>query len=159
MANRYSKAVGNIWIVFGFTLLNIILSFVDYDSYFLFSAYIPYITVLEAAYYGTGMTTALAIAAAFLGAYLLCSILAGKGKPGWLVLAFVIFAVDSAAMVMEYGFDEDMILDLFFHAWILISLLSGILAYGKLKKVQKENAQKASQLGELFGDYFGEKKE
>ena len=157
LAARYNGARNNIMLVLAFTLVNSVLLFIGSDSYFLFSAAIPYYMTMFGLLY-TGRMPAeyyegvegfvpdpdvvlyiyLAIAVAILAVYLLTWYLSKKHGYGWLVAALVLFVADTAAMFYLTDFSEDMILDVVFHGWVIISLTSGIFAALKLKKLPPE---------------------
>lgn len=165
---RYNGARNNILLVLAFTLINSVLLFTGSDSYFLFSAAIPYYMTMFGLFY-TGRMPAeyyegvegfvpdpdailyiyLAIAIVILAFYLLTWYLSKKHGYGWLVVALLLFAVDTVAMFYYTGFSEDMILDVVFHAWVIISLGSGIFAALKLKKLPEEEPVVA-QAGQAY---------
>lgn len=156
--NKYNSARSNLMLVVLFTVINIILLVTQSNSYFLFSAFIPYIIVGEgmlfcgmypAEFYAdelAGMefmdkslfTVMLVIAAVIVAIYLLCWIFSKKNKVGWLVAALVLFVVDTVGMLVLSGFSSDSIIDVVFHIWVIWSLISGVIAYNKLKKLPEE---------------------
>lgn len=158
LTNKYMSARHNILLVLGFSLINIILLVTNSNTYFLFSAYIPYIIVdlgmalcgkypLE--YYGeelesieffndTFFVITLVIAAIFLLLYLLSWLLCKKPRIGWMIFALVFFGIDTAGMLLLEGISADMILDIVFHAWVIVSLSGAVSAYFKLKKLSEE---------------------
>lgn len=153
---RYNSARHNILLVLAFTLVNSVLLFTGSDSYFLFSAAIPYYMTLFGLLY-TGRMPAewyegvefqpepdtvlyiyLAIAVVIVALYALCWFLSKKHGYGWLVAALLFFVADTFAMFYFTGFTVDMILDFVFHIWVLVSLVSGIIAAINLKKLPEE---------------------
>ena len=138
-----------------FTAINIVLSIVKVNGYFLFSAFIPYMLttwgmffsgLYPASYYaeyeieplGAGVFVIfLAIALVILLLYFF-SWLFSKKKMGWFIFALVFFALDTAAMFFVEGFHVENILDIIFHVWVIISLSMGIRAYVKLKRLPPE---------------------
>ncbi len=153
---RYNGARSNILLVIAFTLVNSVLLFTGSDSYFLFSAAIPYYMTLFGLLY-TGRMPAewyegvefqpdpdavlyiyVAIAVAIVGVYALMWFLSKKHGYGWLVAALLMFVADTFAMFYFTGFTADMILDFVFHIWVLVSLTSGIIAAINLKKLPEE---------------------
>ena len=80
----------------------------------------------------------LVIAAAILVLYLLSWIFSKKPRVGWMIFSLVFFALDTLFMLWFMGISADMILDVVFHAWVLISLTNGIVSYFKLKKLPEE---------------------
>ena len=57
---------------------------------------------------------------------------------GWLIFALVIFVIDTLGMLAFLGFDLSNIVDMIFHAWVIVSLVMGIIAAAKLKKLPEE---------------------
>lgn len=155
--NKYNSARANLVLVIAFTLINIILLVTNSNRYFLFSAYIPYFVMdlgmflcgkYPAEYYGnefSGMAFLgnsvfagfIAVALLCVVIYLLCWIFSKK-KAGWLIAALVMFVLDSLAMFLIGGISADSIMDVVFHAWVIWSLASGVIAYNKLKKLPEE---------------------
>lgn len=157
LESRYASARHNILLVLVFTVVNIVLLLLNQFTYFVFSASIPYAIVVmgmtlcgkmpEELYPGglsqyefidsSVLTVAVGIAAAICGLYLLCWLLSKKGKVAWLIVALVLFVVDTVIMFVN-GIDADSILDVVFHAWVIISFSMGIAAHYKLKKLSTE---------------------
>lgn len=155
--NKFTSARTNLLIVLVFTVVNILLLVTKSDTYFLFSAFVPYLLAVLGMemcgmfpdeYYG-GDTSGymflsegflyvmLAIAAVVLALYLLCWIFSKKGKAGWMIFALVLFALDTVLLLIN-GISMDMILDYVFHAWVLYSLFTGITAAKKLKNLPED---------------------
>lgn len=161
---RYNGARSNILLVIAFTLVNSVLLFTGSDSYFLFSAAIPYYMTLFGLLY-TGRMPAewyegvenfqpdpdavlyvyVAIAVVIVGIYALMWFLSKKHGYGWLVAALLLFVADTFAMFYYTGFTADMILDFVFHIWVLVSLTSGIIAAINLKKLPEEEPYLAQE--------------
>jgi hypothetical protein len=80
----------------------------------------------------------IAIAVAFLLAYLLCWYLAKKKKIGAVILALVMFLVDTVAMLWLTGFVMDSIIDILMHIWVISYLVIGIVTYFKIKNTPEE---------------------
>ncbi len=153
---RYNSARHNILLVIAFTVINCVLCAAGSGSYFLFSAAIPYYLVTDGLYW-TGKMPAewygadfqpdpdnsylyicLAVSVAVLAFFALSWFLSKKHGYGWLVAALLLFAADTFAMFYFFGFSADMIMDFVFHAWVLVSLVSGIIAAINLKKLPEE---------------------
>lgn len=162
LENKYHAARHNLLIVIAFTVLNSVLLAAGGDSYFLFSAYVPYFMVglgmemcgmFPAEYYEayytnfqpvdkTAFVILLVIAIVLLSVYLLCWILSKKNRVGWLIFALVWFGIDSIMLLVMMGADiVDYIMDVVFHAWVIISLINGIRSYYKLQKLPEESEQ------------------
>ena len=158
LTTKYQNARHNILLVLVFTLINIVLLVSNSNTYFLFSAAIPYYSAVygmiftgkyPAEYYtgelagmeflGNGFFVAtLVFAAVILVLYLLSWILAKKPRVGWMIFALVLFILDTGAMLLISGISADMIMDIVFHGWVIVSLIGGISAYFKLKKLPEE---------------------
>jgi len=157
LAAKYNRGVANLLLVILFTVINVVLLVTNSNSYFLFSAFVPYLLAdygmyftglyPEEYYYDAGsavffdksfLTVMLVIAGLILVLYLLSWLFARKQKIGWLIFATVLFAIDTAAMLILLGISSDMILDLVFHGWVIVSLIMSISAYFKMKKLPEE---------------------
>ena len=161
LETKYNNSRTNLLLVVAFTAINIVLLVTKSDTYFLFSAYIPYVLVtmgmmlcgmLPEEYYGedfAGMeffntsvfAIFLIIALVMVALYLISWIFSKKNRVGWLVFALVIFAVDTLGMFAFVGFALDSIIDIVFHIWVIVSLALGIHACGKLKKLPAEEIE------------------
>jgi len=179
MESKYSSARMNLFIVVAFTVINIVMCLFDAESYFLFSAFVPYYMVLTgmvlcgkypAEFYedlgpvefidSSFLIIMIIIAAILVLLYLLCAIMCGKRKIGWLVAALVLFSLDTICLFMLAGVSIDMIVDYVFHAWVIWSLASGVYAHYKLKNMPAEDlvvdetfpegAQDESSTGEQY---------
>ncbi len=157
LETRYNSSVANLLLVVAFSTLNVVLLIANSNTYFLFSAFIPYILADIGMFY-TGMYPeeyyydlvdiefanktflflTIGIAAVVILLYLLSWIFAKKKKVGWLIFALVLFGIDTVAMFWVTGFSVDSIIDIVFHVWIIISLVNGIVTYFKMKKLPEE---------------------
>ncbi|MBR3835943.1 MAG: hypothetical protein IKJ69_04045 [Clostridia bacterium] len=152
---RYKNSIVNILLVLGFTAVNVVLLLFNADTYFLFSAFLPYLAVdygmyfcgLYPAeyYYGdeifmekTFLYFMIAVAVIILALYLVCWIFARKKKVGWLIFALVFFAIDTASMFYFIEIGADSVTDIVFHGWVLVSMAIGVHAYYKMKKLPDE---------------------
>ena len=151
---QYLKSCHHIWSVILFTVINIFLLVTNSNTYFLFSAAIPRMLIdfgmffcgkYPAEYYGgdksmydfygNGLFILTIVGALLvLGFYLLCWFLAKKRKVGWLIVALILFVIDCVLFFYWYGFSSDMLIDLVFRGWIVLSLIMGIKAHFNLKK-------------------------
>lgn len=146
---KLATARSSLIVVIAFTVINLILLLTESNTYFLFSASAP--SFLTA--FGMGMdiglgnpgigvytTTALVISAVIVAAYLLCWILSKK-RSGWFVVAAVLFIIDTVLLVLlSLSVDtlRENIVDLIFHAWVLVELFQAIAAAKKLKNMPAE---------------------
>lgn len=158
LENKYNSARMNLLWVVAFTAINIVLLVTNSGRYFLFSAYVPYLVMdlamllcgkypaeVYAEYYpdmefmsSTVFYVALAVAVVLIALYLVSWICAKKLKVGWMIFALVFFVIDTAVMLYLCGDIAANILDIVFHGWVIVSLIMGIIACGKLKKLPEE---------------------
>ena len=149
LLKQAASARNSLLIVMIFTAVNLAMLLLDSGTYFLFSASVPYYLTafgmgmdigMGVSGIGTFTAVGLGISAVVLVLFLLCWLLSKK-RPGWLVVAVVAFILDTVALVLVcLAFDAltDSIMDLVFHAWVVVSLAQGIAANGKLKKLPAE---------------------
>ena len=143
LANKYQSARHNILLVVAFTLINIILLVTNSNTYFLFSAAIPYFIVdlgmllcgkYPAEYYAgelagmevlndTFFVVTLVVTAVILLLYLLSWIFCKKPRVGWMIFALVFFVLDTVGMLCLTGISSDAIVDVVFHGWVIFSLI------------------------------------
>lgn len=158
LQNKYNSSRHNLLLIVVFTVVNVILLVTNSNSYFLFSAFIPYFFadigmymcgLYPEEYYAWEATemefvdssflvVMLVLAAIFVVMYLLSWIFSNKNRVGWLIFALVFFSIDTLGMFALMGFSVDSIIDILFHAWVIFSLISGIVSYNKLKKLPVE---------------------
>lgn len=153
LENRYKGSINNLLVIVLFSVVNVVLLVTNADSYFLFSAFIPYFLAdygmyycgmyPEDYYYDVGemefldksyFVYALVIAAVILLVYLLCWFMAKKKKIGWVIAALIFFALDTAAMLFFMGINMDMFMDILIHIWVFGYLINAIVVYRKMKK-------------------------
>ncbi len=175
--NQYNTARYNLVLALALTLLNIVVLLTGGDSYWLFSAFLPYYMVLDGViccgkmpqeyYEYDGYTMAdyeffpesyliarVIIAVVILAALALCFFMSKKLKSGWLIGALVIFGIDSAALLM-LGDLSGSVLDILFHIWVVVYLVLGIRAASKLKNMPEEESVPALDV-ENAGAELGE---
>ena len=161
---KYWTSRMNLLIVVIFTIINIVLLVTNADSYFLFSAFIPYFIVtigmimcgrFPADFYTDGLEdiefldssffiVMLVIAIAIVLLYLLAWIMSSKNRVGWLTFALVFFGIDTVGMLLIGSIALESIIDILFHGWVIYYLISGIIANNNLKKLPIEEATKLS---------------
>lgn len=128
---KYGSARGNLLLMLGLTVINLVLLAVGSDYMLLFSATVPYLSLVYGLY--SEMTVLLvagiAIAVVAMVAYLLCWIFSKKHY-GWMVAALVLFVLDTLCLIGFYFYVGDFsgILDLLIHAWVLYYLIIGVKA-------------------------------
>lgn len=168
LERNYSHARVNLLVVVIATLVNVILALTSSDTYFLFTATIPYLLVsLSMLFCGcyppeyyegelAGMEmlpdgvliAAVVVSAVIIALYALSYFLSSKGRVGWLIFALVLFGIDTLALLSYFGISFDMIIDYAFHAWIIVILVQGIRNHYKLKALPEETP--ASTEGDVF---------
>lgn len=174
LEEKYRNLRNNLLLVVVFTLINIILLITQSNKYFLFSAYIPYAIVdigmlvcgmYPDEFYGENFSKAdtispsmfavfLAIALIMVILYLVSWIFSKKNKVGWMIFALAFFSVDTVLMLAIYGIQLDILIDILFHLWVIISLVIGINANSKLKKILPEEVEilESINIGEPQGN-------
>ncbi len=154
---KYNGNINNILLIIVFTVINVVLLVTNSDRYFLFSAFVPYYLVdlgmyfcgmyPQEYYYGiedpqfyskSFFAVTIAIAVVILLVYLLCWIFAKKRKLACLIIPLVLFVIDTLAMLYIMGISTEMIMDIIFHGWVMVSLVLGIVNYVKLNKLPEE---------------------
>lgn len=153
LTRAMSNGRNNLLLILIFTLINLALMLLDSNTYFLFSASVPYYLTafcigLDGMTVGFFTAIALVISAVILGIYLLCWLFSKK-KMGWFVVAMVMFVLDTVCLVIVaglLGMFADCILDFVFHIWATVSMIQGIRANSRWKAlVAAEQQQMAYQ--------------
>ena len=179
MTNRFNKiqsekslkgftvARSNLLLVGALTIVNLALLVSGSDTYFLFSASVPYIITSLAMYlcgmfpeeyyeggyesydfFGGGLFgVALVISIAIIALYFLMFFLLRKKKKIWLIIALVIFSIDTVVMFAYYGLNLEMSIDMLFHIYLIVSFSIGIYSAGKLKNME-ENGEDLETVGD-----------
>ncbi|MBE6990851.1 MAG: hypothetical protein E7426_08955 [Ruminococcaceae bacterium] len=146
---RYSSGRSSLLAVVIFGAVNTVLALVGSNTYFLFSNYLAYIEALKGrmVFAFTGGTGALVrgalIALAILAVYLVCWLLSKKQRI-WLLLAALLFLVDTGIVVsdlLQLG-AGDLFMDLLFHVFVLVSLLLGFAAGKSAQTTEKAPEQR-----------------
>lgn len=156
---QYNIARQNLLLMLILTVVNIAILFFGSDVMMLFSATIPYVSVI----YGAMLTLfsedslyfifGIALAVVLVAAYLLCWIFSKK-RIGFMVAALVLFVLDTAVMAWMYissGDIADGVIDIVIHIWVLAYLISGVYNGFKLKKLpadEEPNVTDASEESE-----------
>jgi len=152
LISKYNNARLNLLIVIIFTAVNMALVVANLDTYFLFSANIPYLITLYGAFF-CGMfpkeyyvenglegmfffdksffVVMLLISVLILAIYFICWLFSKKGKALWLKIALGLFIADTVLMLI-LGSSGSFIMDLAFHVWVIVILISGIKAQKKI---------------------------
>ena len=164
---KYRTSRMNLLLVVAFTAINLILLITNANSYFLFSAFVPYFIAglgmmicgrfPEEYYEGMEELTffdnsvfavLLIIAFALTLLYLLAWFMSSKNRSGWLIFALVFFAIDTIAMIFIDGISFEAILDIAFHGWVIYYLIIGINAAKKLKELPPEEEPAPIEIGD-----------
>ncbi len=137
---RYSTARADLLIMIVLTVANIILMFIGSDTMMLFSATIPYFAVGMGYWNGEPELTIFGIIVAVIciALYLICWFMSKK-KYQWFIVATVLFALDTIAMVYLYassGEIESGIFDMVIHALVFYYLIVGFNTGKKLKELE-----------------------
>lgn len=178
MNQRYKMARNNLLLVILFTLINCGLALLGGGTYFLFSAFIPYMLVTVGMdlsgkfpedYYldvygekpenlnllGDGFLVVMVVLAVIgLVLYFLAWLLSKNHKVGWLIFALVFFSMDTVATFLIAGLDITMIIDYLFHAWVIFELARGIHVHFKWKNMEEDpipvvaGSENAAEAGE-----------
>ena len=148
LQNKYKNAANNILLVVVLTVINIVLLVTNSNTYFLFSAYIPF-ALVDIGMYLCGMYPSevyeeglagmeflpqsfliitLCIAAVILVLYVISWVFSKKQKRGWMIFALVFFLIDTLAMLALIGIVMDCIIDYVIHAWVIVSLVNGLVS-------------------------------
>lgn len=154
---KYNSSISNLLLVVIFSVVNIGLLLLNSGSYFLFSAFVPYLAVdygmflcglyPEEYYFDmpdivfldkSFFSLMLAVAAAILLVYLFCWYLAKQKRKGALIFSLVFFGIDTAAMLLMTGISLDTIVDMLFHIWVIAYLVIGLSTLKKMKKAPEE---------------------
>ena len=142
LAVKFGQSRHNILLVVIFTAINIFLLVTNSNSYFLWSAYVPFMLADMGMFYGgmypdevytgdlAGMDflgegyfiTMLATACLIVLIYLLCWIFSKKNKVGWMIFALALFGIDTVLLLLMNGINTSMLFDIVFHGWVVISL-------------------------------------
>ena len=139
----YTRSRSNLLVVLGFTLINIILALLGQDSYFLFSAIVPYFVALvgRTGFEEVGSSAVLIIAGVIalvmLGVYFLFWCMTKRHRE-WMDAATVCFGLDCVGLVLLFGLDVSAIIDYVFHIYVMYYLISGSIAAHKLAKMPPE---------------------
>lgn len=145
LGNKYISSRKNILIVMAFTVINIILMVLNANMYFLFSATMPQVFYMFGSYFGEVANSSIfliigiVLALVVIGLYALGFILSKKNF-NWMTFLAVFFALDIAFLAFYIYLSggmaviADFLLDILFHVFIMISLVSGVINASKLKK-------------------------
>lgn len=140
-ALSFNRSRNNLLAVIGFTLINLILMALDFDLQFLFSAFVPQILFMF--FYEISVAIALGISVAALSVYLLCYFLSKKYRV-FIFIALLLFLLDFLLMIgmmLLLGAVSEFIFDLLFHIWITFYLVTGTIAWIKLRNITPDQVE------------------
>ena len=158
---KFQSARTDLLLIVGFTIINIILLVTGSDSYFIFSAYVPYVIsfygmtlcgkfpaeyyedIEDIFYLDDGAFVAfISVAVVLTLLYLLCWFMSKNFKSSWLIFGLVMISLDTAFLLLD-GITADMFIDLLFHIWMIVTISMGISANKKLKALPDEPEEDA----------------
>ncbi len=152
---QYSTARGNLLLMLILTVVNVVLFVVGTDTMLLFSATVPYYSIIFGLVDQTGilLLPGIVIAVLSLGAYFLCWLLSKKNH-GWMILALALFIIDTVCLVALYIWAEDFsgILDFAIHVWVLFYLIVGVRTGAQLKRMEENTVVTEDGEAVLNGD-------
>ena len=124
---RFNRARWNLLAVVVITTINFFLLYAGTDYYLLFSALIPVVCF----YWGVVEAV---LSVAMLAAYLLCFLLSAR-KRVFMLVALILFIIDCLFLTYLIYFlgIGDFWLEVFFHAWIMFYLVTGVIAWIKIR--------------------------
>lgn len=154
---KYTNARHDILLLVIFTVINCALLLLNANTYFLFSAFIPY-SLVDDGMFWTGKYPAeyyedfdglqfendsylvimCVLAVICLAVYVLCWLFSKK-KVGWMIATLVFIVIDTLALLFFVGFAVDWLIDYLFHAYIIYCLVRGIIAHNKLKYLPEDD--------------------
>lgn len=152
---KFQTARNDLLLIVAFTIINIVLLVTGSDTYFIFSAFIPYSIAflgmtlcgkfpaeyyedVEDVFYLNDGAFAIFITVAVIITllYLLCWYLSKNFKLGWIIFGLIMISIDTAFLL--FGFSLENIIDLLFHIWMIVSMSKGLSANKKLKELPED---------------------
>lgn len=147
LEQKYNTARLNLLLMIGLTVVNLVLLFTGSDVMMLFSATVPYIAAVFAVSPGWNVFFPFFIgfAVVIILLYLACWFFSKK-HPAWMIVALVMFVIDTLVMAAMYiaAGDSSVVMDILLHLYVLFYLISGTVNGFKLRK----EAKQASELTE-----------
>lgn len=159
LASKAKNGRHSLLLIIVFTIINLVMILLDQDTYFLFSASVPYYTTLLVKAIENGFVDgpwtngpatmqALVFSFVVLTVFFLCWLLSDKRR-GWLIAALVLFIVDTLAMVLFtyvlYDTPVSNLVDLFFHIWAIVELFQAVSARKKLQNLPYPETEALSE--------------
>ena len=141
---KYNIARSNLLLALIFTVVNVVLTLVSADMYFLFSAFMPLVMVELGVALAPDLGSVTMIVMTAIGVVLiipcLLSWIFSKKKSGWMIAALVYFVFDTAILLLfalAFGMFTS-IIDIVFHAWLIYYMIVGVKAGIALKTLPEE---------------------
>jgi hypothetical protein len=131
----------NLLVIAVLTAINIALLVTGGNFYFLFSAALPTFAVDVALMLGGGsdvMTVALLIAALVVAYFVVAWFFSANGGLGWMVATLTVLACDTIALIVLYEIDATLMMDLFFHVYMVVMQVIALVATCRIKRIQAE---------------------
>lgn len=156
---KYSTARHNLLLVIILTVVNVVLLLVNSNTMLLFSATVPYLSVVfgvefAAEFGSSALYPFIAVAVIDLGIYVAAWILSKK-RYGWMILALVMFIFDTLIMLGMYALVanlSDAIMDVLVHIWVLYYLIIGVKFGKQLKDMPGKKEPEAPAVDPDFGE-------
>ena len=143
---KFEKARNNLLAVILFTVVNLFLSAFNANLNFVFSATLPQLVFEVVKAIGSDAGSNIFIIAGLIIAfitiipYFIFWILARRAR-GLILAALIFFGIDSfllIILVLDMESKASFLLEIVFHAWILYYLITGVIAWFKLRDVSKD---------------------
>jgi len=145
-AVRFNRARNNLLAVVAFTTINLFLIAFEMDLSFLFSAFVPqFLQVII--HDELGMVAGLVVGLVSGSVYLLCYALSKRWRV-FILIALILFSLDALAMlgfILYFEVFRDFLFNVVFHAWVLFYLLTGTVAWLRLRRVAQADYQTLQQ--------------
>jgi hypothetical protein len=152
-AVKFLKARSNLMLVIVLTVINIFIAASGSDIQFLFAAAVPmfivYIAWVIAFELGNNIALAIGVIIALIGtgSYLLCWFLAKKWRV-FILIALILFSMDTIVYALVLANISDgisLVLGVAIRAWVLYYLVTGTIAWAKLRKVSLDEIKSAQE--------------
>lgn len=151
LENGIKNAKSSMVLALVLTLINTVILFLGYFDIFVMNISFPYslfttsihfvwaIDALSTGYIEIGIIYA--ATAILVTGFFIAPLLVIKTKPKWLIAAAIAVLIDTIYMVYVYMSlfqSNDYLFDVLFHAWLLVTIVLGIIAAFKAPKVEKD---------------------
>jgi len=140
---KFNAARGNLLLMIIISAVNLVLTAADSNLYLLFSALLPLLFVEL----WWGLAFGVIMAVVILLAYFACYILSGRRRV-FILPALILFVIDCLVIVWAiwaFGFGATYWLDIAFHVWIMYYLVTGAIAWGRLRRLSADDFKAAEQ--------------